>query len=131
MVQTAVRDVRTGKHACYDRLVIDLGPGAAPGYNVRYVNAFYDGASGTRVPVSGPAKLLVTVTASAADSFASNDRQLAGVAGFAEFRQVTGLGSFEGVTSIGIGLRARTAFRVLELQGSDHKVKLVIDVAVR
>ncbi len=46
MVQTKVRDVRAGKHTCFDRLVIDLGAGRAPGYNVRYVRAFHADGSG-------------------------------------------------------------------------------------
>src|ERR1051325_3127839 len=32
-----VSGVRAGIHRCYDRLVIDLGPGQQPGYRVRYV----------------------------------------------------------------------------------------------
>ena len=32
-----VSDLRAGAHRCYDRIVIDLGPGQKPGYQVRYV----------------------------------------------------------------------------------------------
>ena len=129
MVQTRVRGVRAGEHACFDRLVVDLGPGRAPGYRVGYVRAFFAQGSGQRVPTKGRAKLLVTVLAPAAASFNASRRHLVGVAGFAEFRQVAGLGSFEGVTSIGLGLRVKAAFRVFEVKTAGHRSKLVIDVA--
>jgi len=129
MVQTRVRHVRAGKHACFDRLVIDLGAGPKPGYVVRYVRAFYAQGSGKRVPTRGQAILLINVQAPAAGSFNPSIRHLANVAGFAEFRQVAGLGSFEGITSMGLGLRAKTPFRVFEFTTSSHKVELVVDVA--
>ena len=129
MVQTRVRGVRAGEHACFDRLVINLGPGRAPGYRVGYVRAFIADGSGQRVPTKGRAKLLVTVMAPAAESFNASNRHLVSVAGFAQFRQVAGLGSFEGVTSIGLGLRVKAAFRVFEIKTASHKFKLVIDVA--
>jgi hypothetical protein len=129
MVQTRVRDVRVGQHACFDRLVVDLGAGKAPGYTLRYVGAFHADGSGALVPVSGHAKLLVTIEAPAAASFPASRRQLASVAGFAEFRQVAGLGSFEGVTSLGLGLAAKKPFRVFEFVTAAHKYELVVDVA--
>jgi hypothetical protein len=129
MVQTRVREVRAGKHACFDRLVIELGAGRAPGYHVRYVKAFHAQGSGQRVPTSGHAKLLVNVEAPAAASFNASSRHLVSVAGFTEFRQVAGLGSFEGITSIGVGLKAKEPFRVFEFKSASHKFVLVIDVA--
>lgn len=131
LVQNGLRDVRVGRHACYDRLVFDLGVGRAPGYHISYVSAFRAQASGQLVPATGRAKLLVNVRAPAAASFSASNRHLLGVAGFAEFRQVAGLGSFEGITSIGLGLRATAPFRVLEYQTASHHVELVIDVANR
>ncbi len=129
MVQTKVRAVRVGVHACFDRLVIDLGTGRAPGYRVSYVRAFYADGSGKLVRTSGHAKLLVTVQAPAAASFNASNRHLVNVAGFPVFRQVAGLGSFEGITSLGLGLKAKEPFRVLEYQNTSHRFVLVIDVA--
>ena len=131
MVQTKLRDVRAGRHACFDRLVVDLGPGQKPGYRVRYVRTFIAEGSGKVIHASGHAKLLVTVLAPAASRFPASNRHLARVAGFPEFRQIVGLGSFEGITSIGIGLRAKKPFRVLELMSAGHRVRLIIDVARR
>ena len=129
MVQNRLRDVRVGQHACFDRLVFDLGVGRAPGYHVSYVPAFHAQGSGMLVPTTGHARLLVNVRAPAAASFSASNRHLVGVAGFAEFRQVAGLGSFEGITSIGLGLAATAPFRVLEFRNASNHVELVIDVA--
>ncbi len=62
-----VTNVRTGRHTCYDRLVIDL---------------------------AGP-------------------------------------GTFEGYTTVGLGVRARLPFRVFELAGPGTGSRLVVDVAHR
>jgi hypothetical protein len=51
------------------------------------------------------------------------------VTGFRTFRQVVSAGSFEGITTIGRGLRAKRPFRVLVLSGPGRGWRLVIDVA--
>lgn len=64
---TSVRDVRTGRHDCYDRMVVDV-PGAARadlGYSVRYVDRLQQDGSGRHIPVSGGAILEVRVNAPA------------------------------------------------------------------
>ena len=58
MVAGPITNVRAGRHACYDRLVIDL-KGKAPGYTVRYVSHGLHRGSGRVVPLRGGAKLLV------------------------------------------------------------------------
>jgi hypothetical protein len=108
--------VRAGRHECYDRLVIDLG---GAGYRVRYVSAVRDQGRGAVVPLRGGAFLQI--------DFRSRDLPrpaMPNVAGFTTFRQVGWGGSFEGYTTIGLGVRARLPFRVFAW--SDH---LVIDVA--
>lgn len=129
MVQAKVRSARAGQHRCFDRLVIDIGAGARPGYQVRYVHRIIADGSGNVIHVRGHARLLINVLAPAAASFPANSHHLATVAGFSAFRQVVGAGSFEGVTSVGVGLRARLPFRVLELRDPGHHTRLVIDVA--
>ncbi|MGJ3562166.1 AMIN-like domain-containing (lipo)protein [Streptomyces sp. INA 01156] len=49
---TPVRDVRTGHHTCYDRMVVDLpgAGGSGTGYTVRYVDRLYQDGSGRPVP---------------------------------------------------------------------------------
>jgi hypothetical protein len=62
-VQTAVKNVRTGRHACFDRLVVDLTGRSAAGYDVRYVKNVYTDGAGFLVPLRGGAKLQIVVRA--------------------------------------------------------------------
>ena len=134
MTQAPVTAVRTGRHACFDRLVVDIR-GRVPGYDVRYVtNVFTDGA-GHLVPLRGGAKLQLVVRAPAYDAAGrstynpANPRELSPVAGYRTFRQVALAGSFEGQTTIGVGVRARLPFRVFTLAGPGSNTRLVLDVA--
>jgi hypothetical protein len=124
-----VASVRAGEHACFDRLVIDLGTGSQPGYHVRYVSSFRAQGSGNPIPLRGRAQLDITVADNAAPGFPASGSELAGVAGFRSFRQVAGGGSFEGATEIGLGVRSRLPFRVMVLHGHGSDSRLVIDVA--
>ena len=124
-----VRDVRAGTHRCYDRLVIDLGPGQQPGYQVRYVAEVDSQGSGNPVPLRGRAQLLVQIDASARPSFPAGSSELVNVSGYRVVRQVAGAGSFEGVTDIGVGVKGKRPFRVRLLSGPGQDSRLVIDVA--
>ncbi|MGH8929145.1 MAG: AMIN-like domain-containing (lipo)protein [Egibacteraceae bacterium] len=135
MVTSPITGVRTGQHRCYDRLVVDL-KGPAPGYRVSYVPEVTQDGSGLQVMLRGGAKLQVVVLAPAYDTkgrptFPIGDRELAGVKDFRTFRQVAGAGSFEGQTTIGLGVRAPLPFRVFTLPGPGANSRLVIDVAHR
>jgi hypothetical protein len=129
-----VANVRTGRHACFDRIVVDVN-GRANGYDVRYVkNVSTDGA-GFLVPLRGGAKLQIVVRASSYDDNGKatyrpkNGRELTNLAGYTTLRQLASAGSFEGQTTIGVGVRARLPFRVLTLTGPGSNTRLVIDVA--
>lgn len=134
MTQAPVTNVRTGRHACFDRLVVDLR-GRAPGYDVRYVSNVYTDGAGFLVPLRGGAKLQIIVRAPAYDAAGqptykpAKPRELTNVAGYSTFRQVAYAGSFEGQTTIGLGVRARLPFRVFTLAGPGSNSRLVIDVA--
>lgn len=136
MSSAQVTDVRTGRHTCYDRIVIDLR-GDVRGYDVRYVSAVYTEGQGARVPLSGGADLRVVVRAPAYNSAGnptynpSNRTHAKDVSGYRTFRQVAYLGSFEGQTSFGLGVRARLPFRTFTLDGPGTGSRLVIDVAHR
>lgn len=127
-VPTPIQGVRAGKHACFDRLVVDLGSGPRPGYNVQYVRQILAQGSGRVLFVRGNAKILIVLRAPAGSTYHANAANLVNVTGFATFRQVRGAGSFERVTSIGLGVRAKLAFRV-SLLGTTSAWRLVIDVA--
>jgi hypothetical protein len=133
-----VTDVRAGRHACYDRLVIDIGGGPATAYSVRYVQQVTDDPTGDPVALRGGAALQIVVRAPAYDDGGNptyrpaDPRELVRTAGFATFRQVAWAGSFEGTTTLGLGVRARLPFRVLVLTGpggSGPDARLVVDVA--
>jgi hypothetical protein len=86
--------------------------------------------SGMVLHVRGDAKLLITIQAPAGPGYRPNARNLVSVSHFRTFRQVRGAGSFEGITSIGLGVRARLPFRVFRVDnGAQPGSRLVIDVA--
>ncbi|MFB7086929.1 hypothetical protein [Streptomyces sp. NPDC056296] len=132
---TPVTDVRTGRHACFDRMVVDV-PGADAGrlgYFVRYVDRLHQDGSGRPIAVGGGAVLEVRVAApayrpetGAATYPGRTGRPLPDVdlTGYRTFRDTRFAGSFEGETQIGLGVRARLPFRVLALDG-----RVVVDVA--
>ena len=133
-----VAAVRSGSHACFDRLVIDLRRAPATGYDVRYVTSLHADGSGALVPLRGGAALRIIVTAPAYDSSGrptyrpTNRRELVDLAGYRTFRQVSWAGSFEGRTTIGLGVRARLPFRTFTLTDpATGTTRLVIDVAHR
>jgi hypothetical protein len=93
--------------------------------------------SGTLVPLRGGAQIRIIVHAPAYNERGrltyrpANPRELVDVTGYSTFRQVAWAGSFEGQTTIGLGVRARLPMRVFVLprDGGGHRV--VIDVAHR
>ena len=125
-------DLRAGEHACFDRLVVDVA-GGARGYDVHYGSVAREG-SGTPVPLRGT-DLHIVVQSRAYDGDGAatydppRDSEAVDVTGFRTFRQVAWAGSFEGQSTIGLGVRARLPFRVTVLDGPGTGSRLVIDVA--
>jgi hypothetical protein len=132
-------NVRAGEQTCYDRLVIDVrGVTSMNSWHVGYVSQVIEDASGKPVPLRGGAFLQIGLGASdhtstgTATYSPSNRRELVDVTGYRTFRQVAWAGSSEGMSSVGLGVRARLPFRVLTLTGipgSSNGTRLVIDVA--
>lgn len=127
--------VQAGRHECYDRLVFRLS-GRAPGYRVEYVNVVSEDGSGNPVPLRGGARISVIVRNPAYDVNTgkptyrpANERELVDARGYRTFRQVAWAGSFEGQSTIGLGVRAKLPFRVLTLTGPGSGSRLVVDVA--
>ena len=124
-------NIRTGQHACFDRMVFDV-TGAAPGYRVHYVDQVTTVARGDVLPLTGGARIEIVLRAPDRTTHGRvtydvrTGARLPGVdlGGYRTFRSARYGGSFEGVTIVGLGVRARLPFRVFKL---DHR--LVVDVA--
>ncbi len=125
-------NVRTGRQACYDRIVFDMRDSTV-GYTVRYVTNVYSEGGGVLIPLNGGAKLQITIQAPSYDintwqttypGVVGKTLPNVNLAGYQTFRDAKFGGSFEGYTTVGLGLRARLPFRVFQL---DHRV--VVDVA--
>ncbi|MFW6597859.1 AMIN-like domain-containing (lipo)protein [Propionibacteriaceae bacterium Y2011] len=131
-----VVDVRAGRHDCFDRLVVDVA-GPVTGYHVSYVDVVRADGSGHAVPLAGAGDIRVAIHAPAYDSRGNstfrpaNRSAVVNVAGWSTFRQVALVGSFEGYTTIGLGVRARLPMRVFVLPGPGSNSRVVIDVAHR
>ena len=131
-----VTQVRSGRHACYDRVVMNIADGAGlDWYDVRYVDEVRADGSGAVVPTRGGASLQVVVFATNRDNHdvfpnaTVNPNELTNVSGYRTLRQIVWAGEFEGMSTVGIGTRARLPFRVFILPGPENDVRLVVDIA--
>ncbi len=128
---TQLKNIRAGRHGCYDRLVFDVRGEYVRFYRANYVTAVTD-ESGRVVPLRGGAKLAITAYTSDHSERTGwaypyrNRAELVNVSGYRTFRQVAWVDSDLGDTSFGLGVRARLPFRMFTLPG-----RLVIDVAHR
>ncbi len=125
--------VRSGRHACYDRLVLD----GASWARVQYVPAVRTEGKGEVLALRGGARLEI-VTDRADDEQTgqptyqpADPAELVDVSGYDTFRQVAFGGSFEGQSTLGLGVRARLPFRVFVLTEPGRAPRLVVDVAHR
>jgi hypothetical protein len=130
-----ITDVRVGRHRCFDRLVIEVD-GDAAGYRVRYVRRIVQDGSGLPVAVAGGARLRVIALAPAYDDLGDPTIDLSALddltfARFRTFRDLASAGSFEGQTTLGLGVRARLPFRVFTVDGPGDRSRIVVDVAHR
>ncbi|WNB85837.1 hypothetical protein [Cellulomonas sp. ATA003] len=125
-------NVRAGRHACFERLVLDID---APltGWSVRYVDQLTQSGSGFVVPVAGGARLEVVARVGVipTDSFFVGPGRLIDTSSYRTFRDVAWVGSFEGVTTVGLGVRAHLPFRAFVLAGPGDGSRLVVDVGHR
>ncbi|MEA2827105.1 MAG: hypothetical protein QOG43_1544 [Actinomycetota bacterium] len=134
--------VRTGRHSCYDRVVFEF-EGPMDGYRVDYVDQVRTEPDGWVLPVTGGARLQVTLVATVIDETGRwtysppSSSQVVDVTGYRTLRQVA-LGGTNNIghpsewhTTFGIGVRARLPFQAFVLPGPGTHSRLVIDVAHR
>ncbi|WP_055532110.1 AMIN-like domain-containing (lipo)protein [Streptomyces graminilatus] len=126
-------DIRTGQHECYDRIVFDVPGGGQVGYQVQYVDRFYADPSGEYIPVAGGAILDIGIGAWSVDldtgkwtypGKVGKTLPTVNINGYRTFRDTKFGGTSEGQTQVGLGVRARLPFRVIQLED-----KVVVDVA--
>ncbi|QBI56435.1 AMIN-like domain-containing (lipo)protein [Streptomonospora litoralis] len=137
-----VRDVRAGRHECFDRVVVDVHGTAATGFDVSYVPEVKAQGSGKPVPVAGNAALRMIVRspaqgtpgggtdqeplASVGEHFVPED----GLADWGSLRSVRFAGSFEGQTTVALGAREKLPFRAFARLDEDRDVRtVVVDIA--
>ena len=132
-----VVNVRAGQHACFDRFVVVLD-GPAAGYDIRYVKTFVPDARGRERELRGAATLrIVLLGARAHDDSGEPTYQprrraeMVNLDGFRTLEQAYWGGTFEGTTTIGLGVRARLPFRVTALEGPGDRTRMVFDIAHR
>lgn len=137
MTTAPITNVRAGRQACFDRLVVDIH-GRGAGYTVRYVPEVLSEGQGAVVPLRGGARLAVvlkapaySITTGLSTYRPASYRELVNVAGFSTFRQVAWGGSFEGYTTIGLGVRTRLPMRAFIANGPGKGSRVIIDVAHR
>lgn len=135
--RTRVVNVRSGRHECFDRLVIDLDE-IPTGYDVQYVDESTALSMGLDQPLRGDAIIDITVTGmdGAADRGdepfdPSDSSEAVDVDGYRTFRQAAYSGPFEDKDRVWLGLKARLPFRVFTLSGPGDGSRLVVDVAHR
>jgi len=134
--------VRVGQHPCYDRIVFDVnGPGAV-GFAARYVPGEVTAdPSAEPVPTAGTAALQVVVRAPALGYGTSGHQPwrvpdqvhdpyytAEQLQSWASLREVRFAGSFEGITTVAVGVEAELPFRVgsYEQDGISH---VYVDIA--
>lgn len=123
---SSVTNIRTGRHLCFDRMVIDLN-GKPAGYSVKYVSKLTGIASGLEVKTTGGAKLEILVKGQVTPTY--NPGSTVKTLNYSTFRQQVWLGSFEGQTKIGLSTRAKLPMRAYILSGPGNGSRLVVDVA--
>jgi hypothetical protein len=126
----ALTGIRTGLNPTFDRVVLDLGAGAAPTVGHQLVDELTSDASGDIVWLTGEYFVNVFATPAAAH----DDNGVPTYTGPPKFRTrnlanvmaVAVTGDFEGQLTVGLGVRSRTTVNVFTLTAPN---RVVIDVA--
>ncbi|MGW7479288.1 AMIN-like domain-containing (lipo)protein [Nonomuraea muscovyensis] len=122
-----VTGVRFGRHATFDRIVIDFD-GPVPGHTVQWTDELVQEGSGKPIDLGGRACLSVLLTPAVAHTEAGEPTWTGGAAptSLGNVTDVIRAGDFEGRVLIGLAARSPRPFRVA---GYTRPDRLVIDVA--
>ncbi|WP_410574543.1 hypothetical protein [Amycolatopsis sp. cmx-4-61] len=122
--------IRTGNNAGFDRVVLDLGSGAAPAVSYQLVDELTADASGEIVWLTGEFFINVAVTPATAHDESGNPTypgpQKFRTRNLTNVMAVALTGDWEGQLSVGLGVRSRTTVNVFTLTAP---TRVVIDIA--
>ncbi|GAA0387794.1 hypothetical protein Acor_74310 [Acrocarpospora corrugata] len=127
-VLAVVTGVRYARHKGYDRIVIDL-KGTIPGYTVRWEKKLISDGSGIPFNVKGKAFLEIRLGWAAAHTIEGKPTWKGGPIYRADLGNVTRVvrtGDYEGYVGVGLALKKKKGFRIIEQRQPN---RLVIDVA--
>lgn len=123
-----LRDVRTGGHQNYDRMVFEFADGRVPGYRIEYKEPpVKNCGEGREIEVDGKAMLVIQLTPAAAHDAKGmvtiNERER--VLPLKMMRELKLICDFEAEVTWLVGTSASNRYRVLELA---NPARLVVDV---
>ncbi|WP_181770771.1 AMIN-like domain-containing (lipo)protein [Amycolatopsis pittospori] len=122
-------NIRTGQNPGFDRIVLDLTAGPAPAVRYDLVDELIADGSGEIVWLTGEYFIAVAATPAAAHDSAGNPTypgpQKFRTRNLRNVMAVAVTGDYEGVLSIGLGVRSRTPVTVFTLTSPN---RVVIDV---
>jgi hypothetical protein len=130
--QAPIRAAKAGRHPCFDRVVFTVA-GEAGGFRAEYVPELTSDPQGVPVVVPGAALMRVVI----GDPVLTRRPPQAGdpvvnAAGFDTLVSVIFAGSFESITSLGVGLTEERPFRIFALRADDPQATttmIVLDVS--
>lgn len=123
-----LRDIRVGRNADFDRVVLDFGPTAVPGWDVSYLdNPPYTCGAGDPVAIKGEAFLQIRLQPAQAhdDSGRPTVQVLETRLDMPALHGVAFTCDFEGQVEIALGSAAYRPYRVMELANPS---RLMVDI---
>lgn len=127
-VAATLRGLRTAANAGYDRVVLDFGAGAVPGWQVEYVDTpVRRCGSGEPVEIAGDGRLRIRLRTAQAHDDAGQPtvRQREQSLSMPNLRELEMTCDFEGDVEIVLGVSSPKPYRVMELSSPS---RLVVDV---
>jgi len=126
--QHRLLSVTVGHHATFDRVVFTFSGTGVPSHDISYVSQVLADPSGKVVTLLGNHDISVVLHGIASTNVGAPAAFQGDIRpGFPQLREVKGAGDFEGVVSFGVGVTARTTFRVSTLSSPS---RLVLDLPI-